>query len=87
MTTFEVSIELVSLIISACCILHNICEERLENVDINEIIPDNERVELISNNEGSNLGNVERNRIKNYLWSGRNNSLDDEMRIVIFNCY
>nr|CAG8508278.1 12207_t:CDS:2 [Entrophospora candida] len=78
LTTFEVSIELVSLIISACCILHNICEERFENIDIGEIVPDNERVELISNNEGSNSGNVERNRIKNYLWLRRNNSLDDE---------
>jgi hypothetical protein len=71
--TLEVSCEIVSHIITTCCILHNICEERSDflspedhyndtGVDINGEANTNETLE----------GNVIRNTICDFLWNQRN---------------
>ena len=71
--TLEVSCEIVSHIITTCCILHNICEERCDflppedqyndtGADVNGEANTNETLE----------GNVIRNTICDFLWNQRN---------------
>ncbi|CAH1758072.1 18032_t:CDS:2 [Entrophospora sp. SA101] len=72
--TFEASIEFVALIVSACCILHNLCEERKEFLPPCEIFSDNEKVEFTRNNIRSEAGILKRDKIKNHLWFTRTNN-------------
>ncbi|GBC09302.1 hypothetical protein RclHR1_08750011 [Rhizophagus clarus] len=71
----EVSFEIVSHIITTCCILHNICEERCD------FLPPDERYHEVETETDVNRelnttetpeGNVIRNSICNFLWNQRN---------------
>ena len=65
----EVSFEIVSHIITACCILHNICEERCDFLPPGEEYHD---IGIGMNNE-TNIsetpeGNTIRNTVCDFLW-------------------
>jgi hypothetical protein len=69
----EVSFEIVSHIVTTCCILHNICEERCD------FLPPEERYHEIGTDINRELnaietseGNAIRNSICNFLWNQRN---------------
>lgn len=67
----EVDVEIVPHIVTCCCILHNICEERKELIDQFDIIPDSG---LISNGIQSDIqiiNSTERDLIANYIFSRR----------------
>ena len=65
----EVSFEIVSHIITACCILHNICKERHDFLPLEEQYHD---TGTDISNETSNIetteGNAVRNAICDFLW-------------------
>ena len=72
----EISFEIVSHIITACCILHNICEER------HDFLPPEEQYHDIGtgiNNEinvnGTPEGNAIRNAICDLLWNNHLNNI------------
>ena len=70
----EVSYEIVSHIITTCCILHNICEERCDFLPSEEQYHDT-RTDVNSDETGaseSSEGNVIRNTICDFLWDQRN---------------
>ena len=65
------SLEIAILIIITSCILHNICEERQENIlDDNEYFEDQNRFQTLSNNNTTNeVTNSVRDNLANYLWN------------------
>jgi hypothetical protein len=64
----EVNVKIVPHVVTCCCILHNICEERKELIDQFDIIPDSE---LISNGITSEVqvNSIERDSVANYIFS------------------
>jgi hypothetical protein len=69
MKRLEVSVEVAPHIVMACCILHNICEEKLDFLDYDEIIQDPHHFDDIDHEQEEN--NVQRDFICNLLWSQR----------------
>jgi hypothetical protein len=69
----EVSFEIVSHIITTCCILHNICKERCDFLP-----PEEQHHEIATDVNGelnaieTSEGNAIRNSICNLLWNQRN---------------
>ncbi len=65
----EVSFEIVSHIITACCILHNICEERHDFLPPGEQYHDTGTdINSETNNIETSEGNAKRNAICDFLW-------------------
>src|SRR2546425_503935 len=65
----DVFVEVAPHIVMACCILHNICEEKLDFLDYDEIIQDPHHFDDIDHEQEEN--NVQRDFICNLLWSQR----------------
>jgi hypothetical protein len=65
------SLEVVNLIVTASCILHNICEERHEDLlDDNEYFNDQNNFQTLSNNGNTyEVTNSIRDNLANYLWN------------------
>lgn len=71
--TLEVSCEIVSHIITTCCILHNICEERSDFLSPEDHYNDTGvNVNGEANTNETLEGNVIRNTICDFLWNQRN---------------
>ena len=71
--TLEVSCEIVSHIITTCCILHNICEERNDFLSPEDHYNDTGvNVNGEANTNETLEGNVIRNTICDFLWNQRN---------------
>ena len=69
----EVSFEIVSHIVTTCCILHNICEERCDFLSPEEY----HEMGIDVNGEFNTIaetseGNAIRNSICDFLWNQRN---------------
>lgn len=65
------SLETVILIITSSCILHNICEERQEDMlDDDEYFDDQNHFQTLSNNNSTyEVTNSVRDNLANYLWN------------------
>ena len=63
--------ETVILIVTASCILHNICKERQEDkLDDDEYFDDQNNFQTLSNNSNNHeVTNSVRDNLANYLWS------------------
>jgi len=64
------SLETAILIVTTTCILHNICEERQEDMlDYNEYFDDQNHFQTLSNNNSTyEVTNSVRDNLANYLW-------------------
>ena len=64
-------LETVILIITSSCILHNICEERQEDIlDDDEYFDDQNYFQTLSNNNSTyKVTNSVRDNLANYLWN------------------
>jgi len=64
-------LETVILIVTASCILHNICEERQEDMlDNDEYFDDQNNFQILSNNSNNHeVNNSVRDNLVNSLWS------------------
>jgi hypothetical protein len=73
----EISIDIVPHVISTCCILHNICMDRDDNLVEGEYENDTDLLRFtFSNNNNNNSNNSSainlRENVNNYLWAHRN---------------
>ena len=80
----ETDLKIVLHIVSCCCILHNICEERKEIIDEFDIISDQELINNVTTSEVDIINGTERDLVADYIFSRRNKRLiyqDDSLEI------
>jgi hypothetical protein len=80
----ETDLKIVPHIVSCCCILHNICEERKEIIDEFDIISDQELINNVTTSEVDIINGTERDLVADYIFSRRNKRLiyqDDSLEI------
>ena len=71
----ETDLKIVPHIVSCCCILHNICEERKEIIDEFDIISDQELINNVTTSEVDIINGTERDLVADYIFSRRNKCL------------